>query len=123
MEIVYGILLGIIALIFGYVSLKIKEIVPYIEKKFDIDISKELESGIEDTLSNAIDYAEEYSAKKIKENDNIEKVASNEKLNSAVDYVEDIIGKEFSRERIAKMIESKLGRTDGYGASETIKEK
>lgn len=115
-----GILLALASIILAYVAIKGKELETKIESRFNIEIPDNL-------LKNAILYAEEYAAKKAKELGNKtgskidSKIKSNEKLDNAITFVKDFIPENvknnYTDEKIAKLIESKIASMKDLGAT------
>jgi lysyl-tRNA synthetase class I len=127
-----GLLLALVSVIVGFLAYKQKQIIPYIESKFKIDISDSLEVKIDDITKKAILYAEEYAAKKAKEIGNKAgskidskiktKIESSEKLAKAVEFTKDFIPEKikesYTDEKIAKLIESKIASMKDLGATQ-----
>jgi len=121
-NIIFGVFLGLIGLFGTAITIQLKKIVPYIERKFGIDVSDKNEALINSYIESAISYAEEFAMAKTKSftGNTVSKISSNEKLNAAIGYVKTVAPidtKNITEEQIGLMIESKLAKIVGVGAT------
>lgn len=121
-SVIFGSVVGLVGLLGSIIAIQARKIVPLIERKFKIDVSDKNEALINGYIEAGITYAEEFAMAKTKSlaGEEIEKIAGNEKLNAAIDYVKKVAPidtKNISEEQIGLMIESKLAKMIGVGAT------
>jgi hypothetical protein len=103
--IVFAILTPILALL-------ARALIRWLQEKLDFEVDIEKENKLLELVMDGIAYAEEQSKKAIKED---KKLPSGDKLRLAIEYVSDRIEElglpKLAGDKLAKMIESRLGQT------------